>query len=79
MEVQRERMFRARGFEKWLATTFSVAMEGPKKIVLVWVQEARHSVILVGEKGVGVYIATRVPKRCKHMFTPVRLGRPESG
>jgi hypothetical protein len=37
MEVQRERMFRARGFEKWLATTFSVAMEGPKKIVLVWV------------------------------------------
>jgi hypothetical protein len=50
---------------------FSVAMEGPKKIVLVWVQEARHIVILVGEKGVGVYIATRVPElyvnTCSHL------------
>jgi hypothetical protein len=59
---------------------FSVAREGPKKIGLVWVQEAREIVILVGEKRVGVYIATRVPEpyvnACSH---PSGLGKPVSG
>jgi hypothetical protein len=59
---------------------FSVAREGPKRIVLVWVQEARQVVILGGEKGAGVYIATRVPEpyvnTCSH---PSGLGKPVSG
>jgi hypothetical protein len=59
---------------------FSVAMEGPKKIVVVWAQESCHSVILVGGRGVGVYIATRVPERyvntCSH---PSGWGKPVSG
>ena len=59
---------------------FSVAREGPKRIGLVWVQDARQIIILGGEKGVGVYIATRVPQpyvnTCSH---PVRLGKPVSG
>ena len=50
---------------------FSVAREGPKRIGLVWVQEARQIIVLGGEKGVGVYIATRVPQpyvnTCSHL------------
>jgi hypothetical protein len=63
VEVQREWKFRARGFEKWLARTLALQGKDRRKSFLVWVQEARHIVILVGERGVGVYIATRVRER----------------
>jgi len=50
---------------------FSVAREGPKRIVPVWRQDPRHIVVLVAKKGVGVYIATRVPEpyvnTCSHL------------
>ena len=59
---------------------FSVAREGPKKIGLVWVQDARQIVVLVGKKGVGVYIATRVQEpyvnTCSHLSG---FGKPVSG
>ena len=58
---------------------FSVAREGPKRIGLVWVQDARQIVVLVGKKGVGVYIATRVPEPYVNTRSHLSgLGKPVS-
>jgi len=54
---------------------FSVAREGPKKIGLVWVQEARDRNPCGGEGSRCLHRYTCSGAVCKRVFTPVRFGQ----
>jgi len=54
---------------------FSVAREGPKRIGLVWVQDARQIIILGGERSRCLHRYTCPGAVCKHVFTPRPVGQ----